>query len=344
MRPSHAARPTIRLLNELNRSGAFGSGDADALEKSQFKRLGSITALNHPIIRRAARIGTEEFEDSGTLAWGNRIKYVTQAGLRSPWFEIRAEQWRGAVVDPKNDGNYWLVAAGLRREGDTDNFYDVLERKSKENLLSILPSTRDETLRKIQALDAESSANKRAAVGALFDALRSFDLDLTLFEWSSTVALPACFSSMGVTIGIDRIATDALITIEIEMEDFGESQARGELLHLLQAPFECDMEKWEANSSPNPRRLIYSATVPLARLRQLVSSSRIEGQPETTAAPSSHLVISRSHFARKASLADATVFGLAVRAICGQWFVPSQDPSDLPSCRTCRTTYETISQ
>lgn len=338
-RPLHDARPTLRLLDELNRSGHFGSEVSEAIGKSQFKRLGPITALDHPIISRATRIGSEEFEDSGTLAWRNRIKCVSQTGIKSPWFEIRADQWRGAVVDPKNDGSYWLVAAGLRREGDTDNFYDVLARMTKQDLESYLPSSLDENLMKLQSLEAATSACKQKVLSALLNTLSSVDLNLDLSSSSSELEMPACYSSMGVRVDVDRVDTEALITIQIEMENFDESRVRGELLRLLQSPIEREMERWDASSSTNPRRLIYFTTIPLTRLEQLVNSSRLAGGADTRTDAHTRLGISHSHFTKKSSLVDATVFGLAVRAICGQWFVPSQDPTDMPSCEGCKTAY-----
>ena len=49
-----------------------------------------------------------------------------------------------------------------------------------------------------------------------------------------------------------------------------------------------------------------------------------------TSLPGSH-----SHYAHRQHIAQCTVEGLAVRAACGVFFVPTQDHASMPVCREC---------
>lgn len=49
-----------------------------------------------------------------------------------------------------------------------------------------------------------------------------------------------------------------------------------------------------------------------------------------------------SHFAHTKDLADCTVEGRAVHALCGAWFVPTQDHQCLPRCVNCDHLMATI--
>jgi hypothetical protein len=74
-------------------------------------------------------------------------------------------------------------------------------------------------------------------------------------------------------------------------------------------------------------------TLSQAKVIQLVASLDLEhGQQKRMSAPeATHL-----HYVGSAYLTDAFVNGNAVRAICGRWFVPTQDENaELPVCPRC---------
>lgn len=49
-----------------------------------------------------------------------------------------------------------------------------------------------------------------------------------------------------------------------------------------------------------------------------------------------------SHYAHRTHLAGSTIEGKAVRAICGVFFVPTQDHEALPICANCQEQYEAL--
>ncbi|WP_419703364.1 DUF3039 domain-containing protein [Promicromonospora sp. NFX87] len=46
-----------------------------------------------------------------------------------------------------------------------------------------------------------------------------------------------------------------------------------------------------------------------------------------------------SHYTHRMHLAGQTVAGRAARALCGVFFVPTQDPEGLPVCSSCEQRY-----
>jgi hypothetical protein len=43
-----------------------------------------------------------------------------------------------------------------------------------------------------------------------------------------------------------------------------------------------------------------------------------------------------AHYAMKVLITDAYVFGTPLTALCGETFVPSRDPENLPVCPKCQ--------
>ncbi len=100
------ARPTLRCLRE---DLALAVPRADT-------PLGEIS---HPLLARA----TERFADDQTPH--ERIAAIDDEVL----FKVKAQRWRGAIwVDAWIP---WLVAAGWREEGSSDDFYASLAARGK---------------------------------------------------------------------------------------------------------------------------------------------------------------------------------------------------------------------
>ena len=49
-----------------------------------------------------------------------------------------------------------------------------------------------------------------------------------------------------------------------------------------------------------------------------------------------------SHYTHRQHLAGSTINGTAVRALCGAYFVPTQDHETLPCCQTCQTRFKEL--
>ena len=72
--------------------------------------------LDHMLVSKAV----QQFGDAGSAR--ERIRAIDDQVL----FKIKIQRWRGAVWVDEDDENPWLIAAGLREDGSTDDFYEAL--------------------------------------------------------------------------------------------------------------------------------------------------------------------------------------------------------------------------
>ena len=104
-------RPTLRCLRQ----------DLDLPVPSARTPLDQI---DHPLLGKAAEL----FADAGTAH--ERIRSIDDVVL----FKVKAGRWRGAVftdTQPDAEVSDWLVAAGLREDGSSDDFYAALHRQAR---------------------------------------------------------------------------------------------------------------------------------------------------------------------------------------------------------------------
>lgn len=64
------------------------------------------------------------------------------------------------------------------------------------------------------------------------------------------------------------------------------------------------------------------------------------GPPSTERAKSAHIVKTQPGESAVAKVYEARMYGTAIEALCGEVFVPSQDPLKLPKCDKCVEIYE----
>ncbi|WP_049559199.1 hypothetical protein [Nonomuraea sp. SBT364] len=103
-------RPTIRALrNDLGLP----------LPSAQV----SLDSITHPLLDKAS----EQFAEPGTTH--ERIRAIDDVVL----FKVKVRRWRGAVwtSGPDDEVRSWLVAAGSREDGSSDDFYARLESRGK---------------------------------------------------------------------------------------------------------------------------------------------------------------------------------------------------------------------
>ncbi|WP_042407349.1 hypothetical protein [Streptacidiphilus carbonis] len=102
----HPARPTLRCL-------------AEDLKLALPAVTLPLNELAHPLLGKAA----EQFAEAETKH--ERIRSIDDTVL----FKVKVQRWRGAVwIDADLP---WLVAAGLREDGSSDDFYAALEAQAK---------------------------------------------------------------------------------------------------------------------------------------------------------------------------------------------------------------------
>ncbi|GER98468.1 hypothetical protein Acor_05300 [Acrocarpospora corrugata] len=102
----HRVRPTLRVLR-------------DDLKLSLPSAQIPLNTISHPLLDKAS----DQYADPDTAH--ERIRAIDDVVL----FKVKVQRWRGAVWmddDPDAEVPTWIVAAGTREEGSSDDFYAAL--------------------------------------------------------------------------------------------------------------------------------------------------------------------------------------------------------------------------
>lgn len=292
-----------------------------------------LSDIDHPIIRKAA----ESFgRDSGNDLHEGQIRGSRQIRL----WEIRQSQWRGGVWVDEESGQPWLVVAGLAKGGhdDHDDFYQQVERADKSRASeSWLPTEED-----LKQLAREHAAAlmvqwDRELQAATLAALESV---VTGGEVQMDIPHPrGSESKLGVaTLTVNLIREPGYdhddLLLEVELAGAHKSSALGwhattRLLRTIN-PNETAWDLGGAIYSPTPSVSRLSSRVD--ELRELERAGELaEWMPKTSA-----------HYSHRRNLAEATVNGGGVRAMCGIYFVPTHDHEGLPTCDECDERYRAL--
>lgn len=321
------ARPTLRVLDEDLRSGWESPAPRRLLADEAYEALHPLSELQHPIIRQArASISVAPDEDivEGT------IKGIEQFRL----LEIKTSQWRGALwIDPST-GVHWLVSAGLAKgeHQDHEDFYNQLQRK--RNLSSLLPTDNDQRL-----LKRETAAR-------------------LLLEWELNIQAKATESLSEICTDGGKRRTEiksqlpgdpspADLNIEVEPHPDG----HGDDIYVTLEPPPYSDEVWRATlrvlitiNPPaqdwdNDGRGSFFMLAEAGALEQRAQALQdlVERQELASPEPGKH-----AHWAHRDHLAEKSVNGKAVRALCGTFFVPLQDHEKLEECPQCTARYQEI--
>jgi len=71
---------------------------------------------------------------------------------------------------------------------------------------------------------------------------------------------------------------------------------------------------------------------------------RTDDRTETAPPKSAHIVKTEPGESAMAKVTEARIYGYPVEALCGERFVPQQDPKKLPLCGICKEIYDLYRQ
>lgn len=71
---------------------------------------------------------------------------------------------------------------------------------------------------------------------------------------------------------------------------------------------------------------------------------RTDDVTETAPPKAAHIVKVEPGESAMAKVTEARIYGYPVEALCGERFVPQQDPKKLPMCGTCKEIYDLYRQ
>lgn len=264
-----------------------------------------------------------------------------------PWWKVRfSERWRGAIAeDGEGAGQPWLVGAGIRRDGADDDFYERFPADvASKGRAHFEPTDKDRARLALEASEGRRVAwSQHVYVTVLETVAAAVEVGTASCKIESPESDGSVIADLEVTVfDLDEDDLPHLVPAEVAVHlrvlDYGNVPALREAQRLACAAVSPCEEDWDVAPEAVGVRLM--ALVTRARIDQIVASATIvdktahEPAPPPVVAP-----VTRAHYAVKGTLAAAVVQGEPVRAICGQWFVPRQDPTDMPVCEECSERY-----
>lgn len=349
-----ATRPTLRVVGDLPAnpsvlaarsviSRAKAADNATAAQVLQELRLEQIeSALLRDADRSFADGGTQSRHEEGTAAFHATV------------YEVRDHEgagWRGAVI-LDSDGDPWLVfvaphdkfhssvAKALKRDKG------VLQKSGETEgaAANYLPTNVDYLVRRTEEARLQELEVQRDLIAALRDGLRSAHASgaaITARTPADPLETgPAKFVEYTVEICHDEPAdtveeanlSTSTVTLIIPL-GAGSHRMRNLLISCGVLYVQPDTNYHEqVYTKSNALRLDLSVTH--AKLAQLLSDADIDDAdfPPSAAPPD------RLHWVHSPDHIEGVVTGVAVRSLCGSWFVPTQDENaDLPVCTGCET-------
>lgn len=323
-------RPTIRCAVEELEINNWTQSGPDS---------GFVGEVDHPIVQKAMQKFPEDRDAS------KAPKTITN--ISPTCYHLKVGRWRGAAYQDAN-GQIWIVAAGLRRGKERDDFYQTfLALDQRGGSESWLPCEEDiELFRKEIAHDALREWER--GIWEDFSA----ELERTRLSQEIVIQvdgqLPGVndFDRMGTCqrLASSRIRIEAIcidgetlgIVVRVETLDWSKQHPWEKMaLHAVMARIQKGEQYWSVTSDGG-----VTATVEFDdgfRFEDVIAGT-FQSLPPISFDPGTcaHLV---DHGQDPMM---CTIEAKPLRALCGQVFVPRQDFQKLPPCETCQTIEQTL--
>lgn len=315
----------MRLIGDDLKDGWADARARRALVDERFEDLCPMAELAHPLIAKAC-------EWFGTNAQGDNYHQAIRCATSLGLLEVQAGQWRGAVWTDPATGVRWLVAGGLAKGNheDSDDFWVRLEAiftSGREHTL--LPTDEDRRLLAIETGNALIFAWEMSLQAAVTEALTTITTGgshrIEVRHPTKDLLLAAIDVEMAIEPG-DGYAVEAfVVTFGIEPQYRGSDLAWTMALRVLACVSPPEQEWDRFGDTMSVMTEVGHAAAQASVLSQCTSNGEL--------CPS--VPGNVSHWAHRRNLADSAVDGFAVRAMCGRYFVPFQDPIHLTVCPEC---------
>lgn len=303
------------------------------MAEGSYDELHPLSELPHPLIAKAtASFGGDGADDNyvGPIASSTTLRLL----------EIKIGQWRGGVWEDPSTDVRWLVVAGLAKgdHEDHDDFYQRVQRENENgDPNQWLPIIEDERLLKRETAARLLTEWELGVQDQLLEALRAVQTGGSIrFE----VRHPRPDEGLLATVTLDIVAVrePEYEADEIDVEispaaSFASSHLTWQLtvrtlisLHPPEQDWYRVRDTYSNIAEPGAWSTRVTELETLAESRELAVSE-----------PGSH-----SHYAHREHLAGSTIEGRAVRALCGIFFVPTQDHDSLQVCPDCAHRYSAL--
>ncbi|MGP5306408.1 DUF3039 domain-containing protein [Brachybacterium alimentarium] len=334
-------RPTLRVVKILKKGSKLPSEVASVYEsasriddpRAKFDKLREIDLDNLDV----AVLGVARSQFAAETL--DTHKSMSREADR-PVYEVRDREspaWRGAVIRLAGDEDAWMVHAD-RHDEFNDRGFLVIRAMKKKGTLG--PSSMDRKLRD----DRRGAQQEGLAQIELLQALLAAMRKSAESEAETVVALPsiAALATSQLRVHVRAVFDDwdpgdaheyvEDLSVTMRMPAADSAAARDWLLKTC-VPF---IQPDTSMQDPlyNREGLSVVLVVTRGRLMQLLATddSDLPTAAHTPPPPQ------QLHYTGKVGLTKAYVEGNAVRAVCGQWWIPIGDESthvDLPVCPEC---------
>ena len=317
----------------------FAQGDARDSEVGRvIRQLPRLNRLDHPLIRSF----DSAFQDDADAS-----RRQTISGTRDPHFwKVKTSRWRGAATDHSLVGSdvAWLCAGGIRADGDGRDFYAMHAAALAREPARFLPSHEDRQLARIDENVSQFDAWK---VQVAFSTLLLFAEAQQLQRRSGPVTITDPSGDRQVAriwVEVESISDgeEVLVEVQLEMEEITREHAKIVQLatQLARASLNDVAEEWTL--LPLGDDVTLYRALPSQATSQRAQALRERQEVSEVDLPETLRLGVRAHFAPREQLVSAQVNGLAVRALCGYWFVPTADHEHVPECDECRASHDSL--
>ena len=332
---SRRARPTVRLLAEDLTAGWASPLHLRMLADGNYEALHPLSELHHPLIAKAAEsLGHEPGNDNyvGLIASSTTLRLL----------EIRTGQWRGGVWEDPKTGVCWLVVAGLAKgeHRDHDDFYMRVQRENDSgDPTRWLPTAVDERLLRQESAARLITRWELAVQKQALDLLREVHAGGTARTEVQHPA-PGKGSLAQLVLTVNPVREPGYDADEIYLElvplpsYIGSHLAWQLTLRVLisLSPPEQGWDRYQNSYANIAEPGAWTARV--VELDAMVADGELaESEPGKY-----------SHYAHRKHLAGHTIEGRGVRAICGVFFVPTQDHGKLSTCPVCQERFAELEE
>jgi hypothetical protein len=323
-------RPTLRCLledlaqevgpNELR--AAIRTAEADMAADDTYLFPCPLTDARHLVLDKANLLAGDE------AAERERIQAITDRYV----IKVKASDRRAALWQDEA-GNWWLLAAGRRKNDGPGDFYRDLDRFTVKDSGPLAPTDADKRYLKLETAYADECATERVAHGHILEAV---------FQAARNPGTGVDADAFGATVSI-RIDPDegdlAAIEMSWEFDRFDEVD-RFPYDVLAMVPGLESTDLWEylppRKDSDSPHT--WFAYVPQGWVDHLTTSVEIDDlidddwtPPDPSTDGSEHF----SHYAQSKIVTLAYVEGIEIVGLCGARVVAHRDYERFPVCPTC---------
>lgn len=301
-----------------------------AVAERRWQDLHPLTELPHPLLRKAAELyGADSADDPAPrpIACSGDLKLQ----------ELRNSQWRGGLWTDPETGVRWICVAGLAKGGHRDcgDFYQWLESVvARTGGSGLLPTDHDRALFKAEKAawlitQWELRTQRETAVG-LEQAGKSGSFRWNLFHPTRTAPIGTAELTVSTADDCEELVLEIRADHRFSTSNLGWLLTTRILISL--SPPVQSWDRYAATFSTIAE--IGYCDSQVDRLREAADRDELlPPEPGTTC-----------HRVHTDHLATATVEGTARRALCGVFFVPTQDHTALAECPECAARYGSLPQ